>query len=617
MLLRYNMSVEDITLFKHKPLNRITRTSQPFRLLEIQPSSDPSLEVECTLHEANLLAKPKFKALSYVWGDPSLKVPILLNSKRYDVTKNCYGALLRLRELGETIVWIDAICIDQRKNSEEKSVQIPLMNYIYPAAKEFIVWLGHLEKDRKPNPRETEALAVSLLEDLSLENIRKIDSFMEIAKRGEHPDLRWKALSMVYGHPWFTRLWTHQELVLATSAIFVLNFHTLNFDQMLLATQVIHRASDQMSLRQLPTYVNEVFRDSEAFKDGLDRARSRTIACVNRHNPLPHQRCSILGHVNTGRLFNCSEPRDRVFALLGLMDSNIREKISVDYEKPVEEVYTEFTKLIIESSRSLEILVHAGLCRGPSPCPTWVQDWNLLQPESKQPKPLSYSKYSACCSIRPLGSMVRNNLLLAIRGVTVDSVLTTVTVPGDTLLADCSHHITGGKGLAIWRKYFAEYPTGCNPLHAWIRTVTADVDGSEITAGRLSQDLVQAYELEHQFRESTKEEQLVMMRAQGPEMDNWVEWFLAMSNRFHLAVIATSVNRTFFISSKGYMGMGPVAMKDGDVICVVLGCNVPLVLRKEANYFLLVGECFVWGLMDGEAMRDKKLRHMAEIFCLR
>ncbi|PMD21173.1 hypothetical protein NA56DRAFT_572448, partial [Hyaloscypha hepaticicola] len=135
------MSTEEVTLFKHKPLNRITRNLQPFRLLEIQPSSDPSSQVECTLHHANLLAKPKFKALSYVWGGQSLKVPILLDSKRYDVTRNCYGALLRLRELGETIVWIDAICIDQGKNSEEKSSQIPLMNYIYPAAKEVIIWL--------------------------------------------------------------------------------------------------------------------------------------------------------------------------------------------------------------------------------------------------------------------------------------------------------------------------------------------------------------------------------------------------------------------------------------------------------------------------------------------
>jgi len=213
--------------------------------------------------------------------------------------------------------------------------------------------------------------------------------------------------------------------------------------------------------------------------------------------------------------------------------------------------------------------------------------------------------------------MIKDNFELAIRGNNVDSVLATVKVPGDDLLADCSHHITGAKGLSTWKNYFEAYPTGCDPLHAWIRTVTADMDGSEMIAGRLSPEVVQAYELEHRFRESPKDEQLLIMRAQGDEIDEWMVRFLAISNRFHLAVIAASVNRTFFISQKGYMGMGPEAMNERDIICVALGCDVPLVLRKEREHYLLVGECFVWGLMDGEVMRDKKLRHMLETFCLR
>lgn len=610
------MSIEEVGVFKHKPLSRTTRNSQPFRLLEIHPCNDSSSEIKCTIHHTNLLAKPFFKALSYVWGDADVTAPILVDSKRYEVTRNCYSALLRLRGLGETSVWIDAICIDQT-NTAEKCSQIPLMNYIYPAAKEVIVWLGHVEEERQSNTWETESLAVSLLADLSVEDIRNIDLFLDIAKSGVNPEIRWKALSIIYRHPWFTRLWTHQELILSTRAIFVLDFHTLQFDQLRLATQVLHRASDQMTFRQLPPYVNEVFKDYDGFKDGLDRARSRTLACINRHNPLPHQRCSTLGHVNAGRLFNCSEPRDRVYGLLGLLDPRVRDQVNVDYKKPTTEVYTEFTKLIIESSRSLEILVHAGLCRGSSLCPTWVQDWCLLHPESKQPAALPYHKYSACCSIRPLGSMIKDNFELLIRGVAVDSVFAIVTVLGDDILADCSHHITGAKGLSFWRQHFKDYPTGCDPLQAWIRTVTADMDGSEITSHRLSQELVQAYEIEHRFRESPKEEQLLMMQAEGNDLDEWTTWFLEISNRFHFAVISASVNRTFFISGKGYMGMGPMGMNEGDIICVVLGCNVPLVLRKERNHYLLVGECFVWGLMDGEVMRDKKLRHMLETFCLR
>ncbi|PMD21174.1 hypothetical protein NA56DRAFT_556793, partial [Hyaloscypha hepaticicola] len=76
--------------------------------------------------------------------------------------------------------------------------------------------------------------------------------------------------------------------------------------------------------------------------------------------------------------------------------------------------------------------------------------------------------------------------------------------------------------------------------------------------------------------------------------------------RFQRAVAAACVNRTFFISKSGYMGMGPKGLTVGDLICLVLGCEVPLLLRKNGDHYLLVGECFVWGLMDGEAMRMKR-----------
>lgn len=77
------------------------------------------------------------------------------------------------------------------------------------------------------------------------------------------------------------------------------------------------------------------------------------------------------------------------------------------------------------------------------------------------------------------------------------------------------------------------------------------------------------------------------------------------------------------------MGVGLKALREGDMICVFPGCQVPLLIRK-GDHHLLVGECFVWGLMDGEAWegkevsswKDKKLEELTdedglEIFCLR
>jgi hypothetical protein len=63
---------------------------------------------------------------------------------------------------------------------------------------------------------------------------------------------------------------------------------------------------------------------------------------------------------------------------------------------------------------------------------------------------------------------------------------------------------------------------------------------------------------------------------------------------------------------------GPPGVKEGDIICVFLGCEVPLVLRKLKDHFVLVGPCFVLGFMDGEAismMEEGKL-HL-ETFNLR
>jgi len=46
----------------------------------------------------------------------------------------------------------------------------------------------------------------------------------------------------------------------------------------------------------------------------------------------------------------------------------------------------------------------------------------------------------------------------------------------------------------------------------------------------------------------------------------------------------------------------------GDIICVLYGCSVPVVLReKEENgkkIWLLIGECYVHEIMDGEAVED-------------
>jgi hypothetical protein len=604
------MALEDLALSQHKSLNRTTRSSQPFRLLEIQPSSEGSSHIECTLHNANLLAKPSFKALSYVWGDPSVTVPILLDSKRYHVTTNCYGALLRLRELGETRVWIDAICIDQ-ENREEKAAQIPMMKDIYATA-ETIVWLGHVEEERKPDAQETESRAFSLLDVLSQEVFHKFDQFVDLAHREDFSAPHWNAVNDILNHSWFTRLWTHQEFILAKSTTLVTNYHSMTLSQFLVAIRNIGNAVDQIPPKKLPNFLAEIFKNY-AVMMGLRRARMRTLARINR-NPfhLPHQKISFLHQVDVGRRYDCFNDRDRVYAILGLIDPKIRNQIDVDYSKPVELVYTELAVVLIVTSRSLESLTNAGLTQGSTSCPSWVID--LRADKEQQPMSLEYHRYWADCGTIPNYSVSIGKLELTIRGINVDSIFTTVKYDK---LYDYHHHLTGAKGLTVWKEYFSEYPTGCEPLHAWIRTVTADLDGRHTGVGRITDETLDGFELAHCWDDKSPDEKRVTVAGKGDDKEDWITRFLDVSQRFADAVASLSVMRTFFISSKGYMGMGPEALREGDQICVALGCSVPLLIRQTEDHHVLVGECFVWGLMDGEALRGRKASDTWDTFRLR
>lgn len=61
--------------------------------------------------------------------------------------------------------------------------------------------------------------------------------------------------------------------------------------------------------------------------------------------------------------------------------------------------------------------------------------------------------------------------------------------------------------------------------------------------------------------------------------------------------------RIMITTANGLLGIGPKGTRVGDKICVILGCNNPLVLRRQKyNRYQIVGECSVDGIMAGEAL---------------
>jgi hypothetical protein len=81
---------------------------------------------------------------------------------------------------------------------------------------------------------------------------------------------------------------------------------------------------------------------------------------------------------------------------------------------------------------------------------------------------------------------------------------------------------------------------------------------------------------------------------------------------FDSTVWAGTCNRTFFISEKGHMGLGPSNAASGDKIAVLFGGKVPYILRKNEYEgsenpeitWKFLGDSYVHGIMDGEVIES-------------
>ena len=77
--------------------------------------------LRCSVRVLDLDERPKFSALSHVWGvdPPALEHAILCGGVAVPFTSNCHSALWRLRQkLGKYTIWVDAVCINQADQAE-------------------------------------------------------------------------------------------------------------------------------------------------------------------------------------------------------------------------------------------------------------------------------------------------------------------------------------------------------------------------------------------------------------------------------------------------------------------------------------------------------------------
>src|SRR5690349_1230830 len=190
-------------IYKPHPLSANTT-----RVLHILPPTSPDMSdvISCRLSVISMDPPSDYRALSYVWGDPSDTKVILVDNTRFKVRINLWSYLVQARSeeyssvpLSEALyIWIDAICINQ-DDLDERSKQVAIMGQIYSKAFEVRAWLGVGTKENLEGMQdlaEADWGAGSSLNDERLESIRAL-------------------LELEY----WSRLWIFQEYVLANSIV--------------------------------------------------------------------------------------------------------------------------------------------------------------------------------------------------------------------------------------------------------------------------------------------------------------------------------------------------------------------------------------------------------------
>ncbi|EEU43833.1 uncharacterized protein NECHADRAFT_30322 [Fusarium vanettenii 77-13-4] len=308
-------------LFIHQPFSLGGST---IRLLRLHGGTE--YPIQCSMFEACLKDQGcpmDYEALSYAWESDDKCDMINVNGRVLHITRSLHGALQHLRHRkNDRILWADAVCIDQN-NIMERGHQVAQMGSIYKKASNVIVWLGSVDKDV--------GLLISALRSLQL----KVSP--QPFKQWQLRDDRWRdaweelhggdisggsfhlqlsnGLDMLTRKPWFTRVWIIQEVANAKSAQIQCSAGSIEAMFLALAPWLLGQ-----SIGEQPQAVFDIF-------PGLPRkwswwAEERTLwALLSRF-----------------RKCQATDPRDRVYALLGITSDMANDAIDPDYSKSEHQV---------------------------------------------------------------------------------------------------------------------------------------------------------------------------------------------------------------------------------------------------------------------------------------
>ena len=527
--------------------------------------------------------QPVFDALSYVWGPeqpveqlivvphedtpttraiPGLSAVNPLPVSAMSVRQNVAVALRHLRYPDRArVMWVDVVCIDQA-NLTERGRHVARMGSIYALATRVVAWLGPATADSE--------LAMTALERLGSQ-LEMVGGVNLPAPGATDPDwldrypcdeVTLLALrNLLNDSIWFQRLWIWQEIVLANCSAAVqcgekmVPWYTLRRGLVALRETSLPDAWMRKGLMPNPlTWLPYIFE-----RAARDRLSISTLLLATAQSA-------------------CTDPKDRIYALLSMCNRELSKTIIPDYTLTHGQVFEDFTLKFVKVYRNLVLMQYCDFATRQLQAPTWVPDWTRTV-------------------VRPWQLAQASGVSQAEAEVVSPGVLGAAGVRSGEVTAVSAAHWNGLKYptslteaihiIKKWHKTWLESTKGNAPLEDFISAVRYGWTWERRRVGQSAK----AYG-----------EDFMRLVDGNPDEDE-----LGRSE-FLESVIRDERTCTFFCTSLGHAGMGPTGTLPGDIVAVLLGCPYPIVLRPADHTagtkgkFCVVGHPYVHGRMDGEAL---------------
>ena len=605
-----------------------------FRLLGLEPPDEHGHISSLKLHTFDINDAPTFHAVSYVWHSPELVVPITCNHKKLMITNSLGRALEKLIPWSRgTYLWADGICINQC-NIAERNHQVTLMGDIYGRASKVLAHLGDGRPTEDDSSNWSAVSVMTLLNRIWLTepilSSRSESEWMKVLAINHDNAAMWESLVLFWMNPWFTRCWIVQEAVLADSvvlfygtAICSLNAITTFWDltqrhelpgimrysslaDVYMACRTMSLVGSFKRLRELHQKPSVTGATPESLRHIKDEVRKDDRFTTD-------SLCSLLA---MSRSKSATDERDKVYALLALARDGVARTVQPDYsaENTISKVFCDVAEKCVRQGYGLELLHYSGNDHITEGLPSWVPDWGRQTRST-----FHTSKYSFATFSQPKIALSPEPGHLHVRGAIIDSF--------EYLGYPCRFYSLEPSEDRLYREFMNDdndlppvetdmhmrqviystsammfeylcstdcYPEGLDAAMA--RTLTADCTR---TWDRSAADpaYMDGFGAFKRFNNASLE---MPVLSKPVEPDSEEARLLDEAWPYECALQDVHKGRRICVTKGRYMGVTTYDTEKGDILVMLEGFTMPFVLRPNGDNFMIVGDCYIHGIMDGE-----------------